>query len=114
VSGQPHDARLDLVAAIELACQCIVLGARRVTEEVPIAFDAHRTNIVRIVGFAHQRKRIADLQLIPKLLAFVKLESGNRRALADDARCRLRRAKRGGSQRGNDDEKPRGCVHLHL
>jgi hypothetical protein len=104
VSGQPHDTRFELVAAIQLARYCIVLGVRHVTKHVPIPFDAHRACIMRIVGFAHLRQRVADLQLIPQPLALMKLGSGNRRTLNEDARRRLRGFKRGGSERRNCDE----------
>ena len=111
--GQPHDACFESVAAIQLARHCIILGAGHVAEHVPIPFDAHGSSIMRIAGFAHQRQCVAALQLIPQPLAFVKLETGDRRTLHENARRRLRRYPRGASACGNQDQKPRGFVHRH-
>jgi len=87
--GQLHDARFELVAAIQLSRHRFVFGARDVAQHVAAPFDPHRPRIVRIVRFANQYQDIADLQLIPQLLAFVKLESCDRRTLDQDARPRL-------------------------
>src|SRR5579859_2380812 len=94
VFGQAHDTRLEPVAAVELASHGVVLGARNITQHVPVPLDAHRARIVRIVGLANQRQWVADPELIPQLPALVKLEPGERRALDQDTRRRLLRWKR--------------------
>ena len=74
--GQPYDTRFEPVTPVELAGDGIIFGTRNIPQQVPVPFDAHGARIVRIVRFAHQFQRGADLELIPQLLAFVELESG--------------------------------------
>src|SRR5260221_2863980 len=111
--GQAHDARFELVAAIQLARHGVILRARDIPQQVAIPLDAYRARVVRVGRLAHQRERITDLQLIPHTLAFVKLETGNWRTLDQDARHRLRRFECGADERCNDEEKPSGPVHGH-
>lgn len=71
--AQARNTGFDPAAAVEFNRNCLVLGPGQITELPALPFDAHCIGVVRIVGLAYQRQRIASLQLAPELVAGVVL-----------------------------------------